>query len=80
MEKEIKEMSFEEALVKLETIVNELEDEKIALEESIKRFELGVRLSSHCLSKLDEAEKKIEELTRNQDGKLVIKGLKLEDL
>ena len=80
MEKEIKEMSFEEALLKLETIVGELEDEKIALEESIKRFELGVRLSSHCLAKLDEAEKKIEELTRNQDGKLVARELKLEDL
>jgi exodeoxyribonuclease VII small subunit len=80
MEKEIKEMSFEEALVKLETIVNELEDEKIALEESIKRFELGVKLSSHCLAKLDEAEKKIEELTRSQDGKLVTKELKLDDL
>jgi len=80
MEKEIEKLSFEEALLKLETIVNELEDEKIALEESIKRFELGVRLSSHCLAKLDEAEKKIEELTRTQDGKLVASELKLADL
>ena len=80
MEKEIKEMSFEEALLKLETIVGELEDEKIELEESIKRFELGVMLSSHCLAKLDEAEKKIEELTRNQDGKLVARELRLDDL
>ena len=80
MEKEIEKLSFEEALLKLETIVNELEDEKIALEESIKRFELGVRLSSHCLAKLDEAEKKIEELTRAQDGKLVASELKLADL
>jgi len=80
MEKEIEKLSFEEALLKLETIVNELEDEKIALEESIKRFEFGVRLSSHCLAKLDEAEKKIEELTRTQDGKLVASELKLDDL
>jgi len=79
MEKEIEKLSFEEALLKLEAIVNELEDEKIELEESIKRFELGVRLSSHCLAKLDEAEKKIEELTRTQDGKLVAKELKLGD-
>jgi exodeoxyribonuclease VII, small subunit len=79
MEKEIEKLSFEEALLKLEAIVNELEDEKIALEESIKRFELGVRLSSHCLAKLDEAEKKIEELTRTQDGKLVARELKLGD-
>jgi exodeoxyribonuclease VII small subunit len=80
MEKEIDKMSFEEALLKLEKIVSELEDEKIALEDSIKRFELGVRLSSHCLAKLDEAEKKIEELTRNQDGKLIARELKLDDL
>ena len=79
MEKEIEKLSFEEALLKLEAIVNELEDEKIELEESIKRFELGVRLSSHCLAKLDEAEKKIEELTRTQDGKLVARELKLGD-
>ena len=80
MEKEIEKLSIEEAHLKHETIVNELEDEKIALEESIKRFELGVRLSSHCLAKLDEAEKKIEELTRTQDGKLVASELKLADL
>ncbi len=80
MEKEIEKMSFEEALLKLETIVNQLEDEKITLEESIKRFELGVKLSSYCLTKLDEAEKKIEELTRTQDGNLVARELKLDDL
>ncbi len=76
---EIEKMSFEEALSKLEETVKELEDENIALESSIEKFEMGVRLSSHCLAKLNEAEKKIEELTRSEDGKLIAKELKLEE-
>jgi exodeoxyribonuclease VII small subunit len=79
MEKEIEKMTFEEALAKLEGIVKELEDENIPLEDSIKKFELGVKLSSYCLSKLNEAEKKIEELTKTENGSLVTRELKLED-
>jgi exodeoxyribonuclease VII small subunit len=70
MDIEIEKMTFEQALSKLEIIVKELEDEKIPLEDSIRKFEMGVKLSSHCLAKLNEAEKKIEELTKNDDGKL----------
>jgi exodeoxyribonuclease VII small subunit len=76
---EISKMSFEEALAKLEEIVKELENENIALESSIEKFETGVKLSSHCLTKLNEAEKKIEELSRSEDGKLITKELKLEE-
>ncbi|MBM3713796.1 MAG: exodeoxyribonuclease VII small subunit [Actinobacteria bacterium] len=76
---EIEKMSFEDALKKLEETVKELESENIQLEQSIEKFELGVKLSSHCLSKLNEAEKKIEELTRSEDGKLIAKELKMEE-
>jgi len=76
---EIEKLSFEDALIKLEAIVKDLEDESISLETSIDKFKLGVRLSSHCLKKLNEAERKIEELTRTEDGKLITKELKLED-
>jgi len=76
---EIEKMTFEQALSNLESIVKELEDEKIPLEDSIRKFEMGVRLSSHCLAKLNEAEKKIEELTKNDDGNLSVKDLKLSD-
>jgi len=76
---EIEKMSFEDALKKLEETVKELESENIQLEQSIEKFELGVKLSSHCLSKLNEAEKKIEELTRSEDGKLIVKELKMEE-
>lgn len=71
-------MTFKEALSRLEEIVKELESEKISLEESLQKFELGIKLSSLCLKKLNEAEKKIEELTRDADGKLVTKELNLE--
>jgi len=79
MDNDIEKMTFEQALSNLESIVKELEDEKIPLEDSIRKFEMGVRLSSHCLAKLNEAEKKIEELTKNDDGNLSVKDLKLSD-
>jgi len=71
-------MSFEESIKKLEEIVKELEDENISLEESMEKFEMGIKLSSNCLKKLNEAEGKIEELTRSEDGKLVTRELDLE--
>ncbi len=74
----IEEMSFEESIKKLEEIVRELEDENISLEDSMKKFELGIKLSSNCLKKLNEAENRIEELTRSEDGKLIARELNLE--
>ncbi|MBU4313641.1 MAG: exodeoxyribonuclease VII small subunit [Actinobacteria bacterium] len=74
----IEKMSFEESITKLEEIVKELEDENISLEESMEKFEMGIKLSSNCLKKLNEAEGKIEELTRSEDGKLVTGELDLE--
>jgi len=75
----IEEMSFEESIKKLEKIVKKLEDENISLEESMENFEMGIKLSSSCLKKLNEAEGKIEELTRSEDGKLITKELDLEE-
>ena len=74
----IDKISFEESIKKLEEIVRELEDENISLEESMEKFELGIKLSSNCLKKLNEAEGKIEELTRSEDGKLVTRELDLK--
>ncbi|MEA2016342.1 MAG: exodeoxyribonuclease VII small subunit [Actinomycetota bacterium] len=75
----IEEMNFEESIKKLEEIVKKLEDENISLEESMKNFEMGIKLSSSCLKKLNEAEGKIEKLTRSEDGKLIAKELDLEE-
>ena len=75
----IEKMSFEESLSKLEEIVKDLETEDIPLEESMEKFEMGIKLSSNCLKKLNEAEEKIEELTRSEDGRLVTKELGLKE-
>ena len=74
----IDELDFEDALNKLEEVVKQLEDENISLEDSMQKFEQGIKLSSHCLKKLNEAEQKIEELTRSEDGKLITKELEID--
>jgi exodeoxyribonuclease VII small subunit len=61
---------FEDALSKLEKIVSKLEQGDIPLEESLKLFEEGIRLSRFCNQKLDEAEKRIEILLKSKEGDL----------
>lgn len=58
---------FEDALKKLEKIVSKLEEGEIPLEESLKLFEEGIRLSRFCNQKLDEVEKKVEILLKGKD-------------
>ena len=53
------EKSFEESIVELEKIVNELENGELTLEESMKKFEEGMKTSKYCSELLDKAEKKI---------------------
>lgn len=65
-----KKENFEEALRKLEAIVAQMEEGDLPLEESLKAFEEGVKLAKLCTKKLDEAERKVEKLIRDQAGKL----------
>jgi exodeoxyribonuclease VII small subunit len=60
---------FETALARLETIVTQLEKGDLPLESALKIFEEGVRLSKSCLKMLDDAEKKVEILLKNQGGR-----------
>jgi len=69
------EMKFEVALEELETVVEQLETGELSLEESLQAFEKGVGLVKFCSQKLDEAEKKIEVLSKDKDGKLQLKAL-----
>lgn len=69
MEKEIK---FEKAMGRLEEIVQGLEKGDLSLEDSLKIFEEGIRLSQVCMAKLDEAEKKVEILMKEK-GKTALK-------
>ena len=58
------ELKFEKALEKLEKIVEDLEAGNIPLEDALKKYEEGVKLSRLCTEKLTQAETKIEQLTR----------------
>jgi exodeoxyribonuclease VII small subunit len=63
-------IKFEDALERLERIVDQLEAGNLPLEDSLKVFEEGVGLARHCARYLDEAEKRIELLTRDESGVL----------
>ncbi len=61
--------TFEKAISLLEDIVQDLETGDLPLEEALKKFEEGVKLSKLCSRKLDETEKKIIILMENNSGK-----------
>lgn len=71
-------LSFEEALVELETIVRNLETGKVPLEESIAAYERGAALKKHCENKLRDAQAKIEKITIGKDGSIKTKSLDAE--
>lgn len=62
-------VKFEQAMARLEAIVAELEKGDLPLDESLKIFEEGIRLSKNCLKVLEEAERKIEVLVQDKNGK-----------
>lgn len=64
----IEEMSFEQALAELETIVKNLESGNTALEDSIESYERGILLKNHCEKKLRAAQEKIEKISIKEDG------------
>lgn len=61
-------MSFEQALTELETIVTSLESGKAPLEDSIAAYERGIALKKHCEKKLGEAQEKIEKISISPNG------------
>ena len=65
---ENKDIKFEEALMRLEEIVRELEGGTAELDKSLQMFEEGVALVKLCSGKLDEAEKRINILVNNGNG------------
>ncbi|MBK7707413.1 MAG: exodeoxyribonuclease VII small subunit [Acidobacteria bacterium] len=72
--------SFESSLTELEQIVRQLEDGDLPLEESLKLFESGVKLTRECRERLDEAERRIEVLLKDSQGNPVLEPLETEDL
>lgn len=62
-------VKFEQAMARLEAIVGELEKGDLPLDESLKIFEEGIRLSKNCLKVLEEVERKVEVLVQDKNGK-----------
>jgi exodeoxyribonuclease VII small subunit len=65
--------TFETSLEELERIVRELEQGELTLEKSLELFEQGVKLSRECQERLNQAERRIEILMRDNQGRAVVR-------
>lgn len=79
MKKKETELNFEEAMKKLDGIVEKLEKGNIPLEEALKQFDSGVQLVRLLNKKLDDAERRIEMLLKDKNGNLIKKEMEFED-
>ena len=75
----MKEIKFEDAMKRLEKIVEELESANLSLDESLKKYEEGVELSQFCTKKLNEAQKKVQVLSKKSSGVLEAADFEEED-
>jgi exodeoxyribonuclease VII small subunit len=75
-----KQKTFEASLQELEKIVRNLENGDLPLEESLKLFEDGVKISRECQERLNQAERRIEILMKDGEGNPALEVVKAEDL
>ena len=68
-------LPFEEALRRLEGIVESMENDELPLEALVAKYEEGTRLALSCNTRLAEAEVKIQQLERRSNGQFVVKPL-----
>ena len=73
------EMKFEKAMFRLEKIVEELERGDLDIDKSLEMFEKGIKMSRLCSKKLNEAEAKIEKLTKSKKGELITELFPIEN-
>lgn len=71
--------SFEKDLKRLEDIVSKMEEGDIPLDESMKLFEEGIKLSRLCSERLDKAEKKVEIITADKNGNITTSSFEAEN-
>jgi len=69
------EIKFEEALKKLEKIVEDLEKGDLSLDEALKKYQEGIELSRLCSQRLENAKKKIDILVKNKKGEFELKPI-----
>lgn len=70
-------VKFEQAMARLEVIVAELERGELPLDQSLRIFEEGIRLSKTCLKMLEDAEHKVEILVQEKDGRRRLQAISL---
>ena len=73
------ELKFEKAMTRLENIVDELERGDLDIDKSLEIFEEGIKMSRLCTKKLNEAEAKIQKLTKDKKGELITVPFPLDD-
>lgn len=71
--------TFEESMLELEQVVAALESGDVTLDESLKLFEKGIKLSKSCQKQLDEAEKKVKILTAADNGDMEEKDFEVTE-
>ena len=69
------EIKFEEALKKLEKIVEDLEKGDLSLDEALKKYQEGIELSRLCSQRLENAKKRIDLLVKNKKGEFELKPM-----
>ncbi len=73
------ELSYEEAIAELETIVKRLEQGEVKLEESAVLYERGVALAKHCSGILQDMQEKMSILSFDEEGELLEKEISFDD-
>lgn len=75
----LKNVTYEDALAKLEESVRHLEKGDLTLEDSLRAFEDGIKWSRVCESKLTEAKGKVEMLVKQANGELAVKSFEISE-
>lgn len=70
--------NFEKMMQDLEKIAKDLEGGELSLDESVKKFEEGIKISKECSEILENAEKKISILVKNSDGDIIENKFEIE--
>ncbi len=73
-------MDFEKKIKELEEIVEKLSSGELSLQDSLKHFEKGIRLSRECSKQLDKSEEKVQQLVDiDPEGEIITKDLETEE-
>lgn len=71
---EFENLSFEEAMQELESIVRSLEEGQVKLDDAVSAYEKGAKLQAHCQQKLNDAQLKLQKIS-NKDGKIEVQAI-----